>query len=73
MRACANDGKCDVNSYDDYLAYYQLSPSDAQAAEQYRGWLTQMVDAGNFGQLQLIPGEQTMDSVRVGSYFSCGS
>lgn len=72
LRACANDGKCDASSYDDYLAFYQLSPHDAQVAEQYRSWLTQMVDANNFGQVPLVSGEQTTDSVRLGSYFTCG-
>lgn len=71
LRACANDGKCNVNSYEDYLAFYQLSPNDAQLAERYREWLTQMIDSGNFSQLQLVQGEQSTDSVRIGSYFSC--
>lgn len=73
LRACVNDGKCNVNSYDDYLAYYQLSPNDAQVAEQYRVWLTQMIDSGDFSRLELSRGEQPMDSARIGSYFSCAN
>jgi len=72
LRACASDGKCDASNYNDYLSYYQLSPNDAQVAEQYRAWLTQMIDAGDFSRLQLVPGEQSGERVRLGSYFSCG-
>jgi hypothetical protein len=71
QRACANEGKCRANNFDDYLAYYQLSPSDAQAVEAYRAQLTQMIDSGDFSSLTLTKGDQPLDSVRTSSYFSC--
>jgi hypothetical protein len=71
LRACANDGKCRANNYDDYMAYYQLSPNEAQTVEAYRAQLTQMIDSKDFSQLRLIKGDQPTDSVRTGSYFAC--
>lgn len=71
LRACANDGRCAANNFDDYLAFYELSPHDAQSAESYRALLTQMIDSGDFSGLQLVKGDQPTDSVRSGSYFSC--
>jgi hypothetical protein len=68
---CARLGRCATNNYEDYLAYYELSPSSAQLVESYRAQLTQMIDSGDFSALQLIKGDQPMDSVRVGSYFTC--
>jgi hypothetical protein len=69
--ACAREGRCSTNNFEDYLAYYELSPSAAQLVESYRRQLTQMIDSGDFSQLQLVKGEQPTDSVRVGSYFQC--
>jgi len=71
LRACANDGRCAANNFDDYLAFYELSPYDAQSAESYRALLTQMIDSGDFSGLQLVKGDQPTDSVQSGSYFSC--
>jgi hypothetical protein len=69
--ACYQEGKCNANSYEDYLAFYALSPNDAQTVEAYRQRLTQMIDANDFSGLRLIKGEQPTDSVRGGSYFIC--
>ena len=71
LQACAKDGKCAANNFEDYLAFYELSPHDAQTVESYRAALTQMIDSGDFSALQLVKGEQSMNSVRSGSYFSC--
>lgn len=71
LRACANDGKCAANNFDDYLAFYELSPHNAQSVELYRAQLTQMIDSGDFSALQLVKGDQPTDSVRSGSYFFC--
>ena len=71
LRACANDGKCAANNFEDYLAFYELSPHNAQAVESYRALLTQMIDSGDFSGLQLVKGDQPTDSVQSGSYFSC--
>jgi hypothetical protein len=73
LRACASEGKCRANNYDDYLAYYELSPNAAQTVESYRAQLTQMIDSGDFSSLQLVKGEQPAGSVRTGSYFPCKS
>ncbi len=70
-RACANEGRCATNNFEDYLAYYELSPSAAQLVERYRDQLTRMIDSNDFSQLQLVKGDQPTDSVRVGSYFQC--
>jgi hypothetical protein len=69
--ACYREGKCNANSYEDYLAFYALSPNDAQTVETYRQRLTQMIDANDLSGLQLVMGEQPTDSVRGGSYFVC--
>jgi hypothetical protein len=71
QRACANEGHCGAGTFEDYLAFYQLSPSDAQLVEAYRTQLTQMIDRGDLSALQLIQADQPTESVRVGSYFSC--
>ena len=71
QRACANEGKCGANNFEDYLSYYRLSPSDAQTVESYRAQLTQMIDSGNFSQLQLVMGDQPTDSVWLNIFHSC--
>lgn len=71
QRACANDGHCGATSFEDYLTFYQLSPSDAQLVEAYRTQLTQMIDGGDLSALRLVQGDQPTESVRMSSYFSC--
>jgi hypothetical protein len=71
LRACANEGKCGASNYDDYLAFYRLSPATAQLVDSYRTQLTQMIDANDLSNLQMVKGDQSTDSMRMYSYFSC--
>jgi hypothetical protein len=71
QRVCAYQGKCSVSNYADYLGFYELSPYAAQKAEAYRLQFTQMIESGDFSQLTIKMGEQDMQSVTSGSYFSC--
>jgi hypothetical protein len=72
QRVCAYEGKCSVSNYSDYLGFYELSPYAAQKAEAYRLQFTQMIESGDFSQLTIKMGEQDLQSVTSGSYFSCG-
>ncbi|MGL4234274.1 MAG: hypothetical protein ACRDAM_02445 [Casimicrobium sp.] len=71
LRACASEGKCNASNYEDYLAFYRLSPSMAQVVDSYRTQLTQMIDSNDFSALQMVKGEQPTDSTSLFGYFSC--
>lgn len=71
LRACARDGKCATANYEDYLAFYDLSPNAAQRVEEYRAEFTRMIESGDFSTLRLTPGEQNTDNVSTRSYFRC--
>jgi hypothetical protein len=71
LRACASEGKCGASNYEDYLAFYRLSPAMAQLVDSYRTQLTQMIDANDFSALQMVKGDQPTDSTSLYGYFSC--
>ena len=71
LRACAREGRCATSNYEDYLAFYDLSPNAAQRVEEYRTEFTRMIESGDFSSLRLTPGDQNTDSVRTASFFRC--
>ena len=71
LRACARDGRCAASNYEDYMAFYDLSPNAAQRVEEYRAEFTRMIESGDFSALRLTPGDQNTDSVSTASYFRC--
>ncbi len=71
LRACARQGRCATSNYEDYMAFYDLSPNAAQRVEEYRAEFTRMIEAGDFSTLRLTLGDQNTDSVSTGSYYRC--
>jgi hypothetical protein len=71
LRACAAQDHCGASNYDDYLAFYRLSPATAQLVDSYRTQLTQMIDANDLSGLQVVTGDQPTDSMRQYNYFNC--
>jgi len=57
QQACAYEGRCDAQSYPDYLSYYQSSPYDSQLLARYRGIIRDAIESGNWSQIQLVRGQ----------------
>jgi hypothetical protein len=57
QQACAYEGRCDAQSFPDYLSYYQSSPYDSQLLARYRGIIRDAIESGNWSQIQLVRGQ----------------
>jgi hypothetical protein len=56
QQACAMQGHCDAQSFPDYLWYYSSSPHDSQLLVQYRAYLRQAIETGDWSQLSVARG-----------------
>ena len=57
QQACAYEGRCDAQSFPDYLSFYQSSPYDSQVLTRYRGIIRDAIESGNWSQIQVIRGQ----------------
>jgi hypothetical protein len=56
QQACALRGHCDAMTFPDYLHYYGSTPHDSQVLLQYRAWLRQAIETGDWSQLSVVRG-----------------
>jgi hypothetical protein len=56
QQACAFQGHCDAQNFPDYLYYYASTPYDSQLLVQYRSFLRQAIETGDWSQLSVVRG-----------------
>ena len=71
LAGCAMQGKCALGNYNDYLAYYELSPSSAQHVEEYRTAFTRMIETADFSTLTFTPVQTNSEVGATGITLSC--
>lgn len=57
LQMCAFQGRCDAQSFPDYLAYYESSPYDSTLLAQYRSIIRNAIETGDWTQIQVVRGQ----------------